>query len=105
MARSLGGIRGSLRSAERLVLFFVGPLRKDGVQTVAKPRSVIGEVEQGERLLYSRRQTAHVLGGVSLRTIKELEASGQLDVVRLNKRSPTAQVFHRAWQVQALARG
>jgi len=55
-----------------------------------------------ERLLFTRKQTAYALGGVSMRIIKELEQSGELDQVRLTKK-PTAQVFHRAAQVRALA--
>jgi hypothetical protein len=55
------------------------------------------------RLLYPRRQTADILGGVSMRVIKDLEEAGLLTVVRLNKKSPTAQVFHPAHEVLALA--
>jgi hypothetical protein len=56
-----------------------------------------------DRLLFPRKETQHILGGVSLRIIKEMEADGRLTPVRLNKRSATAQVFHRRSEVLALA--
>jgi hypothetical protein len=57
-----------------------------------------------ERLLYSRKQTAHVLGGVSIATILRMEARGLLDKVRLAGVRNGA-VFHRAEQVRQLAEG
>jgi len=54
-----------------------------------------------ERLLFSREQTAEVLGGVSIATIRRLEREGRLKPIRLS-RSPTAMVFFRASDVQAL---
>jgi hypothetical protein len=36
-----------------------------------------------ERLLYSRAQTAHALGGVSIATLIRMENAGLLDKVRL----------------------
>jgi hypothetical protein len=56
------------------------------------------------RLLYSREQTRHALGGVSLATVQRLEQRGLLDKVRLAG-SASGAVFHHAWQVQALAQG
>ena len=56
------------------------------------------------RLLYSRQQTRHVLGGVSLATVQRIENAGLLDKIVLAG-SPTGMVFHRAEQVHALAQG
>lgn len=53
------------------------------------------------RLLYSREQVAEMLGGVSIATVRRLEREGRLKPVRLS-RSPTAMVFFRASNVQAL---
>jgi hypothetical protein len=47
-----------------------------------------------ERFLYSRKQAAKLLGGISLATLKRLEDEGILKPVRLNKRSPSGQVFY-----------
>jgi hypothetical protein len=57
-----------------------------------------------EPLLYSRRQTARVLGNISVATIQRLEARGVLDKIRLAG-SPNGAVYHRAEQVHALAEG
>jgi hypothetical protein len=57
-----------------------------------------------EQLLYSRRQTARALGGISIATVIRLEKCGKLDKVRLAGVSNGA-VFHRAAQVHALAEG
>jgi hypothetical protein len=57
-----------------------------------------------EQLLYSRRQTAHVLGDISIATVQRVEKRGLLDIVRLAG-SPTGAVFHRARQVHELAEG
>ena len=57
-----------------------------------------------ERLLYSRVQTAHALGGISIATVQRMEARGLLDKVRLAG-SPNGAVFHRAEQVRKLAEG
>ncbi len=57
-----------------------------------------------ERLLYSRAQTAHALGGISIATVMRMEARGLLDKIRLAG-SPKGAVFHRVEQVHALARG
>jgi hypothetical protein len=56
-----------------------------------------------EALLYSREASRQLLGGISIASIKRLERNGELTPVRLNKRSPTAQVFYRRAQVLALA--
>jgi hypothetical protein len=56
-----------------------------------------------DALLYSRVQARRLLGNVSIATLKRLEADGQLTPIRLNKRSPVAQVFYRSSQVRALA--
>jgi hypothetical protein len=58
-----------------------------------------------ERLLYTRRQAAEQLGGVSLATLKRLEEEGVLKPIRLNKRSATGQVFYRHSNLMAIARG
>jgi hypothetical protein len=44
--------------------------------------------------LYPREQARHILGGVSIATLKRLEKVGVLKPIRLNKRSPAAQVFY-----------
>jgi hypothetical protein len=66
-----------------------------------KNQPTIGAVE---RLLYSRAQTAHALGGISIATVQRMEARGLLDKVRLAG-SPNGAVFHRAEQVRKLAEG
>lgn len=68
------------------------------------------DIERGKRtpsarqLLYTRAQTAELLGNVSLATIRRLENEGLLKPVRLS-RSPTAMVFFRASDVEALVAG
>ena len=57
-----------------------------------------------DQLLYSRRQTAHALGGISIATVIRLENRGLLTKVRLAG-VPSGAVFHRAEQVRALAEG
>lgn len=54
-------------------------------------------------LLVSRRDAALMLGGISIASIKRLERSGELTAIRLNRRSPTSQVFYRRAQILALA--
>ena len=54
-----------------------------------------------ERLLYTREQTAELLGGVSISTIRRLEREKRLKPIRLSL-SPTGQVFHQASDVHAL---
>ena len=53
------------------------------------------------QLLYTRAQTARVLGGISLSTILRLEREGALKKIRL-MRGVSAQVFHSAENVNAL---
>jgi len=55
------------------------------------------------RLLYSREQTAEVLGGISIPTIIRLENEGRLSKVRLH--GVTSKVFHKVEEVEALASG
>jgi hypothetical protein len=66
-----------------------------------KNQPTIGPVE---RLLYSRAQTAHALGGISIATVIRHENAGRLDKVR-PAGSPNGAVFHRAEQVRKLAEG
>ena len=47
-----------------------------------------------KQLLFSRKQASEVLGGVSLKTLKQLEADGVLKPVRLNRHRPTGQVIY-----------
>ena len=56
------------------------------------------------RLLYSREQTAEVLGGISISSIIRLEREGVLTPIKLHKDRPCSQVFHRVEEVEALAR-
>jgi hypothetical protein len=58
-----------------------------------------------DRLLYTRRQAAELLGDVSLATLKRLEDEGVLRPVRLNKRSATGQVFYRHSNLMAVVQG
>ncbi len=55
-----------------------------------------------EQLLYSREQTAHALGGISIATVMRMENNKLLDKVR---HTPKGAVFHRVEQVRALATG
>jgi hypothetical protein len=54
--------------------------------------------ESVQRLLYSREQTAEVLGGISISSVIRLERDGRLAKVRLR-----GAVFHRCEDVHALA--
>jgi hypothetical protein len=54
-----------------------------------------------DQLLYTRQQTADVLGGISLATIFRLEKEGVLKKVRLMP-GKSSQVFHVAADVNAL---
>jgi hypothetical protein len=46
--------------------------------------------------LYSRKDASRLfLGGISVASMKRLEAEGILEPIRLNKHSPSAQVFYR----------
>jgi hypothetical protein len=54
------------------------------------------------RLLYSREQTRHALGGISIASVIRLENRGLLEKVRLAG-SDNGQVLHPAEQVHALA--
>jgi hypothetical protein len=56
-----------------------------------------------KQLLVSRREAAHILGGVSTATIKRLEQAGLLHGKRLNSRSPTGQIFYLYDEVAGLA--
>ena len=73
-----------------------------------KPRKTNRRDQQSvasvERLLYSRRQTAHALGGISIATVLRHENAGRLDKVR-PAGSPNGAVFHRIEQVRKLAEG
>jgi hypothetical protein len=55
------------------------------------------------RLLYSRRQAAELLGGVSERTLKTLEAEGRLKKVRLHRRK--GPVFYTHDNLMEVAQG
>ncbi|MGE0522112.1 MAG: helix-turn-helix transcriptional regulator [Variibacter sp.] len=55
------------------------------------------------QLLYSRTQAAQALGGVSVSTIRRLEAAGRLTPVKLSPHKDGALVFYRVDEVQALA--
>lgn len=59
------------------------------------------QAKHSTRLLYTRAQVAELLGGVSISTIARLERDGRLKRVRLS-RSPSAMVFFRAKDVNAL---
>jgi len=72
------------------------------VEATRRARQRAQSIAAITQLLYSRRQTAKVLGGISIATIQRLEARGLLDKVRLAGSSNGA-VFHRAAQVHALA--
>jgi hypothetical protein len=58
-----------------------------------------------DRFLFSRKQAAELLGGVSLATMKRLESEGVLQPVRLNKRSATGQVFYTHDNLMEVAGG
>jgi hypothetical protein len=45
--------------------------------------------------LYPREHARQILGGISIATLARLEKAGVLKPIRLNKRSPTAQVFYK----------
>lgn len=57
---------------------------------------MINESEQRlvSEYLYTREQARQVLGGISVATLIRLEKAGDLKPIRLNKRSPTSQVFY-----------
>ena len=70
---------------------------KTGRSRRAGPRQQSSSVVAVERLLYSREQTAHALGGVSVATIQRLENAGKLDK---SGWAGDQNVFHRVEQVQ-----
>jgi hypothetical protein len=45
--------------------------------------------------LYPRDEASSFLGGVSIPTLRRMEQQGILKPIRLNKRSPTAQVYYK----------
>lgn len=53
------------------------------------------------RLLYSRKETAKLLGGISTATVRRLEAAGRLRGIRLSK-SKSGSVFFRAEDIEKL---
>jgi hypothetical protein len=53
------------------------------------------------RLLYSRKETARLLGGISTATVRRLEAAGRLPGIRLSK-SKSSSVFYRAEDIEKL---
>jgi hypothetical protein len=55
--------------------------------------------------LYPREQARLILGGISIATLARLEKAGVLKPVRLNKRSPTAQVFYTGVNLRELTCG
>lgn len=55
-------------------------------------------------LLYTRRQAAALLGGVSLPTVIRLEREGKLRAIRLLPKQHS-QVFYAASEIQALVNG
>ncbi|HWZ38597.1 MAG TPA: hypothetical protein VNY08_09885 [Bradyrhizobium sp.] len=55
--------------------------------------------------LYPREQARQILGGISIATLVRLEKAGALKPVRLNKRSPTAQVFYTGVNLREITRG
>jgi hypothetical protein len=57
------------------------------------------------RLLYSRGQVAHALGGVSISTVIRLEREGVLTPIKLLPKRTSAQTFYRVDEVEALASG
>jgi hypothetical protein len=69
------------------------------------PQSEEGTAAHVRPLLVSRRDAAQMLGRVDVGTIKRLEQMNVLRPLRLNPRSPTAQVFFNVDDVIALARG
>jgi hypothetical protein len=66
--------------------------------------SGVGSAHQSslnDRLLYTRRQVAELLGGVDVSTVRRLEREGRLTPIRLTGRK-TGQVFLRAEDVRKL---
>lgn len=59
------------------------------------------KISEQPRLIYSRKETARLLGGVSTATIKRLEAAGRLRGFRLSK-SKSSNVFFRAEEIENL---
>jgi hypothetical protein len=55
--------------------------------------------------LYSREKARHILGGISIATLTRLEKAGVLKPIRLNKHSPTAQVFYTGVNLRETMRG
>jgi hypothetical protein len=74
-----------------------------GMKTKSPKAKAKRERPAVEQLLYSRDQTAHALGDISIATVIRLENAGKLDKVRLA--GGNGQVFNKASQVHALAGG
>jgi hypothetical protein len=66
----------------------------------AKVRQAFSELP----LLYSRRDAAHLLS-CSVETLIRLERQGDLNPIRINKKSPTASVYYRREELLKLASG
>ena len=67
--------------------------------TAPKPKPVYAV----QRLLYSREQAGHALGGVSISTIIRLEREGVLTPIKLLPEKTNAQTFYRVEEIEALA--
>jgi hypothetical protein len=55
--------------------------------------------------LYPREHARQILGGISIATLKRLEKASVLKPIRLNKHSPTAQVFYTGVNLREAMRG
>jgi hypothetical protein len=55
--------------------------------------------------LYPRKQARQILGDISIATLARLEKAGVLKPIRLNKHSPTAQVFYTGSNLREATRG
>jgi hypothetical protein len=55
------------------------------------------------RLLYSRGQACHALGGISIATVIRLEKHGALTPIKLLPKKISAQTFYRVEEIEALA--
>lgn len=79
------------------------PKSRRGRRPGQKPNPALKAASTVRRVLLTRAQAGHTLGGVSVSTIIRLEREKRLTPIKLHKDAPTAQTFYRADQVEALA--
>jgi hypothetical protein len=76
-------------------------MRPEAKTATPSPTPVASRERAPDRLIFTRRQVAQLLGGIDTSTVRRLERDGRLRPIRLTGRK-TGQVFFRAEDVYAL---